>query len=898
MGSGFEKDFLSLTGFLPMRWQRRLFDRFVSNDLPDTCDIPTGLGKTSVIVVWLLALAEQTRAGQVYLPRRLAYVVNRRTVVDQATSIVEGVRRRLLEPTAPEWQQHEAVLNAIATSLRKLCALDGNPLAVSTLRGELADNEEWKTDPSRAAIVVGTIDMIGSKLLFSGYGDGAYNRTHHAGLIGQDTLLIHDEAHLTPAFGGLLRALAADQHGSDPRPIQVIELSATSRKSGEHVFVLNPDDEQDKIVRERLTAVKALRVHRVSDDSVAQEIVEISKTHEKYGCRVLIYLRTPDRAREVASALVKSLGKSAANRIGILTGTIRGHERDQLVKKNQVYRAFLDAAPVSETVYLVSTSAGEVGIDLDADHLICDLTTLDSMIQRLGRVNRRGGEGRSAKVDIVGGPLPNAKPGNLNRAINRTLALARLARRRARRDDAIDVSPGNLRILLKFAKPEWVEDAFSPKSKTPSLTDILLDSWSLTSIDTLPGRPEVEPFLHGLTADPPETFVAWRREISLLHSSEVDEPSLREWFRACRIEAGERVRDRTDHVRETLADLLKRHRKKDNGADFPVVVLDERGRAGWYRLSETIAKEFKLAFRTVVLPVEASGLSSHGTLDATIIDPPEGLTIDVAEAEEGSRRERWLHRQSPEHEQYERLLIGEISDHIPAHLREKEQLVLLQPGETEEQTTLLELLLLVAPAESSIENPESASGEQRLTDHIGSVVAKVRVIADCVNLPEPKEGIRSALIAAAQWHDRGKNRAVWQRYARNKDLFQPLAKSKSYLHPRALGGYRHEFGSLLDASADEKLHQCPERDLVLHLIAAHHGWARPHFEPRAFDNTHVANENTRSAYEVMRRFEQLQQRFGRWGLAWLESLLRSADIMASREALPPASPPPDQEGSS
>jgi CRISPR-associated endonuclease/helicase Cas3 len=151
------------------------------------------------------------------------------------------------------------------------------------------------------------------------------------------------------------------------------------------------------------------------------------------------------------------------------------------------------------------------------------------------------------------------------------------------------------------------------------------------------------------------------------------------------------------------------------------------------------------------------------------------------------------------------------------------------------------------------------------------------------------------LIAAARWHDRGKNRAVWQRYARNKDLAQPLAKSKSYLHPRALGGYRHEFGSLLDALADEKLRHCAERDLVLHLIAAHHGWARPHFEPRAFDNTHGTDENSGSAHEVMRRFERLQRRFGRWGLAWLESLLRSADIMASREAPPPASTLPNRE---
>jgi CRISPR-associated helicase Cas3 len=45
---------------------------------------------------------------------------------------------------------------------------------------------------------------------------------------------------------------------------------------------------------------------------------------------------------------------------------------------------------VTESIYLVSTSAGEVGADFDADHLITENTSLDALIQRLGRLNRRG----------------------------------------------------------------------------------------------------------------------------------------------------------------------------------------------------------------------------------------------------------------------------------------------------------------------------------------------------------------------------------------------------------------------------------------------------------------------------------------------------------------------------
>jgi len=101
-----------------------------------------------------------------------------------------------------------------------------------------------------------------------------------------------------------------------------------------------------------------------------------------------------------------------------------------------------------------------------------------------------------------------------------------------------------------------------------------------------------------------------------------------------------------------------------------------------------------------------------------------------------------------------------------------------------------------------------------------------------------------------------------------------------------LGGYRHEFGSILDASASEEINKHPERDLILHLIAAHHGHGRPHFEPEALNfEKHTTKENEDAAHEAMRRFARLQLRFGRWGLAWLESLLRCADAAASRSPL-------------
>ena len=170
----FRTKFEQLLTFPPMPWQEALFVRFMENDLPSGCDIPTGLGKTAVMAIWLLALARQAQLGSVQLPRRLVYVVNRRTVVDQATDEAVQMATALgKDALAPE-----------AAALRELAAFPADsPLAVSTLRGQFADNGEWRSDPARPAVVVGTVDMVGSRLLFSGYGCGFKSKPLHAGFL-------------------------------------------------------------------------------------------------------------------------------------------------------------------------------------------------------------------------------------------------------------------------------------------------------------------------------------------------------------------------------------------------------------------------------------------------------------------------------------------------------------------------------------------------------------------------------------------------------------------------------------------------------------------------------------------------------------------------------------------
>lgn len=108
-------------------------------------------------------------------------------------------------------------------------------------------SKSWIRDPAAPAIIVGAVDMIGSRLPFEGYGLSRRMRSRHAGLLGVDALVLLDEAHLVPPFAGLLReaaALAASWPA--PRPtLRLMALSATLEAGGAAPFRLSAEDVED-----------------------------------------------------------------------------------------------------------------------------------------------------------------------------------------------------------------------------------------------------------------------------------------------------------------------------------------------------------------------------------------------------------------------------------------------------------------------------------------------------------------------------------------------------------------------------------------------------------------------------------------------------------------------------
>ncbi|MBW3597499.1 MAG: type I-U CRISPR-associated helicase/endonuclease Cas3 [Planctomycetes bacterium] len=931
----FSAAFEALTGRAPFPWQVKLFERFMADSIPSSCNLPTGLGKTSVIAIWLVALANRPER----MPRRVVYVVNRRTVVDQTTDEVETLRARLTVPETLASSQHASIVKSLAKTLSQRSATGADaPIAISTLRGQFADNREWSADPSRPAVICGTVDMIGSRLLFEGYGIGFKSRPLHAGFLGQDALLVHDEAHLEPAFQALVEAIESEQAegertGELPWPkLRVMALSATARNSGNEqtdgeVFGLTsaeknppariPTEPMEPIhhVWRRMTAKKSLQLHPVADEKKsADEIARLALTHRDSAAAVLVFVRTVDDVNKVCQQLTNKKSGVAAEQVLQLTGTMRGYERDRLVN-DPTFKRFLPDRPADATpgtVYLVCTSAGEVGVNISADHMVCDLSTFDSMAQRLGRVNRFG-KCEDTRVDVVH-PVSFDEKNPLTPARERTLALLKQLN-----GDASPRKLGGLPVDGRLS-------AFAPTPDILRATEILFDGWALTTIrGKIPGRPPVAPYLHGVAEwEPSRTSVAWREEVRVIIRDEGEEDAVRPpRYLLDRYPPGDLLEDYPLKPHETLSDTSERvflalqnvqARLKRDPA-IAIWILDRYGDVEPTMLSALLSGDKKAVIRriadcTILLPTFVGALTSQGTLggeEAYNSTHPNGYDIADYWIDENSRARR-LRNFSDEPrptsapdgmalvrtidtdpladevapasgDVHANIASGEDATIAPAHRRYWHWYVL--PREAEDAT-------------------RASTRPISWTHHTDDVVQRTSDIVEALKLPDH---LREAIVIAAELHDLGKKREIWQRSIGNPKPTEWYAKPGKPLdgppwRPRRLTEYRHEFGSLLDILNAAGEHAAKFRklatemqDLVLHLVAAHHGFARPHFPSQAFDHERYdGGQNEAAAYETMRRFARLQHRYGRWGLAYVESLLRAGDWAASAN-------PTDAQGS-
>ena len=911
----FDSDFKRLMGFPRFEWQKCLYrDYFAKGQIPAALDIPTGLGKTSVMAIWYLAL----KAGAT-VPRRLVYVVDRRAVVDQATTVADAIREKS----------------------------DDSQLRVSTLRGQHVDNREWLADPAAPAIVVGTVDMIGSRLLFSGYGVSRKIRPYHAGLLAADALLVLDEAHLVPPFEKLLEAIANGAKALGPQeqdreivpPFKLLSLSATGREdgaAGRDVFRLSPKHRQDQAVRKRLEAGKRLTI-RVFEDApkLVPQLAERAWSLGEGPARVLVYCDRREDAVKAKDTIDKKFKKEKRGPVSeLLVGGRRMLERENLSDWLQEHGFFGNAEAPEQPTFLIATSAGEVGVDLDADHMVCDLVEWERMVQRLGRVNRRGkgdacieviatphakekGEEWQHRLDRLRKPLDALRPAvledveegaqpNLPFAESGTSPAGDTGEKPWQTsgcEEARDASPGAILDLTERAEQDQdlqdaIEEATTPVPLRPALTRALVDAWSLTSLDEHTGRPEdIQPWLRGWEEDQqPQTTAVWRKHLPVRgDGTETREEEVEAFFEATPPHASEKLETETHrvidwlvkHARRIFSDQSSQRvdghdsalRREDVMAYILSPSMDLRDTVRGHSLVKGDKKEEKearenlkkhLTGGALVMDSRFGGLSKEGMLKEGAGGPPR--VIDDGE--------EWLSLQSDDSPIIRfrvRSITAEESPESDGNWRERHR---FEVDKTDEGDVTRWLLVEKWRSDSETEEDRSAGPPQELAEHQVWVECKVRALASALGLPD---AYAEMLMVAARLHDEGKRHERWQRAFNAPRDGKVYAKTKGPIAFGRLDGYRHEFGSLPYAESDEEFKTLPSglQELALHLIASHHGWGRPVICTSGGDDPpSVLKERAR---DVALRFARLQKRWGPWGLAWWEALLRAGDQQASRD---------------
>ena len=387
--------FAAVHGVQPFPWQDRLLHQVVDQGKwPQVLDLPTGTGKTAAIdsAVFHLAL-EASRGSERRAPVRIAYVVDRRLIVDDTYGRAYKLQMALAQSTDP-------IVAAVASALRSLAGDHHQPaLLVRRLRGGAPREDDWARTPVQPTILCSTVDQVGSRLLFRGYGISDRMKPVQAGLLGSDCLLLLDEAHLAEPFRQMLQAMK-HLRGADHAPWDVALLTATPGTGHEAQFHLEAADRVHPTLSSRLKVPKRaalieLRAKRgyTEPENRIEAIAEQAKAAVQ---RLSTTIRHPAvgvvvnrvaRARAVFERLEQELPEA---QVMLVIGPARAIDREQLAMTQlQPIRTGAERS-LSRPFVVVATQTIEAGVDIDFDGLITEAAALDALRQRFGRLNRAG----------------------------------------------------------------------------------------------------------------------------------------------------------------------------------------------------------------------------------------------------------------------------------------------------------------------------------------------------------------------------------------------------------------------------------------------------------------------------------------------------------------------------
>lgn len=886
--------FTEAYGVAPFQWQTRLLESLVSTGRwPRLIDAPTGSGKSAVVDVHVFANALAANGTGPRVPRRMALVVNRRALVDSHADRAGRLKSLLADPTGE-------VLRAVSQLLRRLSPA-GETLLTTSIRGGIPTDRRWIDDPATTMVIAATPDMWGSRLLFRGYGTSSLARPREAGLLAIDSVVVVDEAHLsrqlvrTGEAVSLMVSRTTDRFGDVPG-LQVVSTTATpvtddDDGQGSVVGVEDADLAVDPALQRRLTAPKVLGVMASNENdqkgaargryaaqvaAEARAVLERAESLTGAPETVLVVVNRPLTAVHVADVLAKVVGQDA---VQCWVGRMRPLD---IARMRELHPGLFTVAGDPATRFLVATQTVEVGIDIDCAGLVTELAPGSSLVQRFGRVNRLGRRPEAEVVVVV--------PASEIRA---------------------DRPPYRAEDLV--AAMTWLNEFGVGADVSP---------WSIRT-----SPPPEEGRRRRLFSD---LFRGDAEVLARTSSPMFAEPDLAFWLRDDFDRNPEPVgivlRDLPDDDLSALA--LIRHTPPTAWETFPALAWEAKANIERILNSDARTKG-SLPARAFLwrdddaIPVESPSDLTPG--DTIIIDPHSVTMRGVVIADPPALSE------NPQRIWGDDLTTVELAD--DAHpAAGGVDLLRLFAGETPEGAQqLYDRLFPAVPRQVSLPVGLDLRDDGRLpwvvfrdaqallvdeavrqewtpgADHVVTLKSHQKAVGDrayalATHLGLPDD-VREALDLAGQHHDDGKQDPVFQRMLRdgsNRELLievpEPIAKStgRSAQQVRRRSserpGWRHE--QLSAAHASVALHGHPARALVTRLTGTSHGHGRPFFSQGvsgllygAYDGevAEAAHRLFESGAGWSEALESTERRFGIWGVAYLEALLRSADAQVSKE---------------
>ncbi len=878
-------------GHAPFPWQRRMVEEMHANAVwPSQINAPTGTGKSFVVEAHVFLTALNAMGAGPRLPRRLAICVDRRAMVDQHHA-------RAVEIALKLDAAKSGILREAAHSLRGLAVSANKPLQVLNLRGGVPVDREWLLDPSVCTVLAVTPDMWGSRVLFRGYRSSRKMQPQEAGILMLDSAIMIDEAHLVQQLLVTARDAAeivkfdAEQIGVPG--LQVIASSATLPQGSDCSSAgLTEADWQHPVLSCRLQQSKPVSIRttrslttrgpktnyyrEIAVEALAMGALVDSEPNPTVG----VVVNTVRTALKVTELL-----REQAPQDSVVCWVGRMRPLD-LLKARQKHPGLFTAAGDSQVRYLVATQTVEVGVDLDWAGLVTELAPASALAQRAGRVNRLGlrqsgpvtvfapetvvGAGPYEKDDlqlakewvheIAGDPLGM----QVQRVAENPPPVAK-----PRREIMTRLQPADVEVLAAttegiFQEPDLtfhVDDELSQSEKSVGLVmrDLPKDRDAALALAQATPPVPVETF--------PTNVVEVKRIIERLI-----ENTLGSRFLAFRWRAGQFSPITTSHdIRPGDVVVTDPLPVVQQG----VVTLESGNGETPSVIDGDAAVTVLCAGRGVEASVDVDGKSR--TVSA---DEIENLLDDASSVAEPTDAVELVQAAFP---------LGAVD-------------VQLAPIRLEDGTLPWIIVCPASAVDRDAERRQQFSSSVSLVtldDHQRDVADRAVSISERIGLTH---FFRESLEQAGLLHDAGKADLRFQIHRLNGESEVMLAKGNPLQQRRGIrrvapslpARWRHEQLSAAVAWTVGSVDGF-DNDLVTRLVGTSHGYGRPFFpHGTSFSEQGVGEvwtDEVKAACEELygasggwaELIERTDRRYGVWGIAYLEALLRAADCSISAE---------------